>query len=167
MTTFDPFSLDDPTHPRQRYTKTEVKRGETERIQCRADSFHIRRIDEILAARIDPEFKTRSDVFQDAIAMWLEDWDRRYPDGAAGQLRYQSELANMERSRRHRTEFITNAEQELDGLREDADINGLRQYVQLMCRARGDFLDDAPATFMVRMDKMISESRRLVESYGN
>ena len=86
------------------------KGGETERIQCRADAFHVRRMDERLAARLDPEFKTRSDIMQDAIAMWLEDWDRRYPDGSGGQLRYQSELANMERRRQHRRGFLGNAE---------------------------------------------------------
>jgi hypothetical protein len=164
LATFDPWALDDPSSSRQRYTKNEVKRGETERIQCRADSFHIRRIDEILAARIDPEFKTRSDVFQDAIAMWLEDWDHRYPDGASGQLRYQSELANMERKRQHRQGFIEHAETQLTGLREDGDVLGLKSYISLMLRARGDFQDDAPDSFMERMDKLISEARRLLDA---
>jgi hypothetical protein len=165
VSSFDPFALDDPTASRQRYTKDQVKRGETERVQCRADAFKVRRIDEIVAARIEPELGTRSDVLNDAIDLWLEDWDRRYPDGASGQLRYQSELLNMERKRQYRQGFIDQAETQLTGLREEGDLLGLKSYVGLMLRARGDFMDDAPDSFMERMDKLISEARRLLDAH--
>jgi hypothetical protein len=165
VTSFDPFSLEDRSSCRQRYTKKEVKRGETEQIQCRADMFNVRRIDEIIAARIEPEIKTRSDVLNDAISLWLEDWDHRYPDGAAGQLRYQSELVNMERKRGYRQDFIQRAEGQLAGLREDGDLLGLKNYISLMLRARGDFMDDAPDSFMERMDRFISEARRLIDAH--
>lgn len=161
---FSPWMLDDSDAARQRYTKGDVKRGQTEVVQCRADAFHVRRIDEIVASRIDPSLKTRSDVLQDALAMWLEDWDKRYPDGAGGELSYQAKLEAMRRKRRYRTDFLTTAEEELRGLREEGDVNGLSGFLQTLLLAQGDFKDDAPATYLGKIDNMVNEARRLLDA---
>lgn len=161
---FAPWMLDDETLKRQPYVKDQVKRGNTELIQCRADAFHVRRIDEIIAARIDSTFKTRSDVVQDAIAMWLEDWDRRYPDGATGELSYQARIEAMKRKRRYRADFLTIAEEELHGLQQDGDIQGLGNFLQTILLAQGDFKDDAPATYLQKIDDMILRARRLLNA---
>lgn len=161
--TVNPWALDDPESNRQRYTKSNVQRGSTEVIQCRADAFHVRRIDEIVASRIDPSFKTRSDVMQDALAMWLEDWDRRYPDGAAGELSYQALMKAMERKSAYRTEFMETASGQLDRLRQEGDSGGLSEYLHIMARARGDFKDSAPPSYMTKIDRLISDARRLLE----
>lgn len=160
--TLNPWALDD-TGARQRYTKSEVKRGETERIQCRADAFQIRRIDEIVASRIDPSFKTRSDVLQDAIAMWLEDWDLRYPDGVGGELSYQARLKTMERKRVYRQEFLTSAVEQIDSLKIDADVEGLSSYLHIMLLAQGDFRSSAPESYLKQLDALIAEARRLIQ----
>lgn len=167
MSDFSPWMLDDSDQSRQRYTKSDVKRGQTEVIQCRADSFQVRRVDEIVASRIDPVLKTRSDVLQDALAMWLEDWDRRYPDGAGGELSYQARLEAQRRKRRYRTDFLATAEDELKGLREEGDITGLSGFLQTLLMAQGDFKDDAPASYLHKIDNMISEARRLLDANRN
>ncbi len=162
--TINPWALDDPESNRQRYTKSDVKRGATELIQCRADAFHVRRVDEIIASRVDPAFKTRSDVVQDALAMWLEDWDRRYPDGAGGELAYQSLMRAIELKRTHREEFLESAKNQLDGLRQDGDVDGLSDYLHIMARAQGDLKDTAPATYMRRLNELIMEARHLLDA---
>lgn len=167
MSDFSPWMLDDSDQSRQRYTKNDVKRGQTDVIQCRADSFHVRRVDEIVASRIDPSLKTRSDVLQDALAMWLEDWDRRYPDGAGGELSYQAKLEGMRRKRRYRSDFLMTAEEELKGLREDGDVNGLSGFLQTLLMAQGDFKDDAPGSYLQKIENMISEARRLLDANRN
>jgi len=164
MANTDAFHLDDSELSRQRYTKSNVRRGETEVIQCRADAFHVRRIDEIVASRIDPAFKTRSDVMQDAIAMWLEDWDRRYPDGAGGELAFQARLKALERKREFRVGFIQAATEQLEGLVSDSDILGIREFLQMMLQAQGNFKDDAPQPYMRQIEELIQRSRRLLDS---
>ena len=162
---WDPWNLDDTESIRQRYTKHDVKRGQTELIQCRADSFQVRRIDEILACRIEPVFKTRSDVLQDAICMWLEDWDRRYPDGVTGELAYQARMHDMARRRAYREEFMESATNQLDGLRHDGDARGLSEFLHIVLRARGELQDSAPPSYMQRLDRIIETARRLLEEH--
>lgn len=163
MSGLDSFSLGGIENERQPYTKASIKRGETERVQCRADAFLVRRIDEIVASRIDEDFKTRSDILQDAISMWVDDWDNRHPDGMQGQLHYQSELARLERATENRSAFLGRAERQLTQLRNDGDTNGFSTYLSIMFRARGDFLDDAPKPFISKMDQFISEAKRLLD----
>ena len=161
--TVDPFQLGG-IHDRQPYTKASVKRGETTHIQCKADAFLVRRVDEIVASRIDDAFKTRSDVLQDAIAMWVDDWDEHHPDGASGQLSYQSELSRLERASENRTAFLTRADTQLNRLSGEGDRNGLQTYLEVMARARGDFLDDAPKSFINKMDQYIDQAKRLLSA---
>ena len=161
---WNPWTLDDPDAIRQRYTKAQVKHGQTDLIQCRADAFHVRRVDEIVASRIDPTLKTRSDVMQDALAMWLEDWDRRYPDGSGGELSYSARLQRMERKRRYRSEFIDSASEQLDSLQRDGDALGLGEFLQIMLQAQGDFKDDAPPSYLTKVEGMIQTARRMLEA---
>lgn len=159
---FSPWMLEDTEAKRDRYTKSDVRRGNTEVIQCRADAFHVRRVDEIVASRIDPALKTRSDVMQDALAMWLEDWDRRFPDGAGGELSYQARIEAMKRKRRYRLDFLETAEEELTGLQNDGDVQGLSTFLQTLLLAQGDFKDDAPDTYLRKIDDMIQRAQRLL-----
>lgn len=159
---FNPWLLDDADIPRQRYTKSDVKRGQTELLQCRADAFHVRRIDEIVASRLEANFKTRSDVVQDAVAMWLEDWDRRYPDGASGELSYQGRLEKLQRRQQHRDSFMETASEYMDSLRTTGDIYGLKEFLQVLLMAQGDFRADAPVSYMNKLEYMVETAERLL-----
>jgi hypothetical protein len=161
--TLNPWALDDLT-PRQRYTKTEVKRGETERIQCRADAFNVRRIDEIVASRIEPTLKTRSDVLNDALSLWLDDWDSKYPDGVGGELAYQARLKTMERKRIYRNDFLEDAKAQIENLQSDGDLEGLTTYLHLMQLAQGDFQSSAPESYVRQLKSLIDQARRLIEA---
>jgi Arc/MetJ-type ribon-helix-helix transcriptional regulator len=161
---WNPWTLDDTDTKRQRYTKSDVHRGQTELIQCRADSFHVRRIDEIVASRIDAVLKTRSDVIQDAIALWLEDWDRKFPDGSGGELGYHARLLRIERKRIYRDQFMETAEEQLNALQADGDIHGLAEFLQIILQSQGDFKDDAPVSFMDQLEKLVDRAHRLVEA---
>lgn len=161
---WNPWQLDDPDAGRQRYTKSAVARGQTELIQCRADAFHVRRVDEIVASRIDPTLKTRSDVVQDALALWLEDWDKRYPDGSGGELGYHARLLRMERKREYREQFMQAAEKQLEGLQSEGDVRGLSEFLGIMLQSQGDFKDDAPPSFLQKLDLIIDRAHRLVEA---
>jgi hypothetical protein len=160
---WNPWTLDDSEN-RQRYTKSDVRRGQTEFIQCRADSFHVRRIDEIVASRIDPTLKTKSDVLQDALAMWLEDWDKRYPDGSGGELAYRARLMRMERKRAFREEFMESAGDQLEALQRDGDALGMSEFLQIMLQAQGDFKDDAPSSYLSKVEDMIQRARRMLDA---
>lgn len=147
--------------PHDRYTKSEVKRGDTEHINCRINSFHVRRIDELLAARFEPNFKTRTDVIQDAIVMWLEDWDLRYPDGAHGQLSAESKMQLRKRRREHREAFMAFADKEFEALIFDKDKSGIADFLITLIQARAEFPPDTPQSFQDKLNAMIEKARRL------
>lgn len=144
-----------------RYTKSEVKRGESEHINCRLSSFHVRRVDEIIAARYEPSFKTRTDVLQDAIVMWLEDWDQRYPDGSRGEMSALSEMELKVRRRESRDSFMAFAKKEFEALIDDTDLHGIRAFLITLIKFRTESPPDTPQKFKNEVDGMIERARRL------
>lgn len=144
-----------------RYTKSDVRRGESEHVSSRISSFHMRRIDEIIAARYEPQFKTRTDVIQDAIVMWLEDWDQRYPDGAHGELSAFSEMELQTRRRESRDSFMQFAEKEFEALIDDTDLAGIKRFLITLIKFRTDSPPDTPQKFRNQIDSMIERARRL------
>lgn len=149
--------------PHETYTKSDVKRGQTEHINFRADAFHIRRIDEILGGRYDPAFKTRSDVLSDAIVMWLEDWDLKHPDGSAGELRGRFQLDRQKQARDSRNDYLEQIKVELEDLRKDGDIDGLRALASNIIQQREDFKGSAPPRYIAELDQVLAETRRLLD----
>lgn len=160
------WQLDGPTEPateRERYTKAEVKRGEVEFIGCKAKAIHVRRIAEIVESRVEPELKTKSDVLQDALVMWLEDWDRRHPDFTdEHSLRAQDELDRMQQLTIARKTIIAKAKGQLDALREDGDIVGLRRFLRVLEDMEEKNRADAPAKFMKDLADMTVQVTRLL-----
>jgi hypothetical protein len=68
----------DQPRPR-RYTTKGQNRSETDVISCRAPSLLLRQIDEIIASKVEPDLKTKSDVLNDAIKSWLERFYNDHP----------------------------------------------------------------------------------------
>jgi hypothetical protein len=160
MADVDPWRME---KPHETYTKSDVKRGATDHVQFRADSFHIRRIDEILGQRLDSAFKTRSDVFQDAIVMWLEDWDLKHPDGAAGELHYKFAMEQQKRQRVSRREYLETVKEELDDLRKDADVEGLRALARNIISASEELKHTAPPKYIAELDQILADTRRMLD----
>jgi hypothetical protein len=145
------------------FTKSNVQRGNTEHIQFRADAFHVRRIDEIIASRVDPSFKTRSDVLSDAVVLWLENWDLQHPDGTAGELHHRFQLDNQKRARQYRVEYMESAKEELDALRKDFDVEGLRALSRNLIAATIELTGKAPPKYIAELDQLLAETRRLLD----
>src|SRR5580692_3851340 len=55
----------------RRYTRPSGKQ-ESGRVSFRGSTTDLRKIDEIVASRVDPELKTRSDVINDALHTWVQ-----------------------------------------------------------------------------------------------
>ena len=96
--------------------------------------------------------------------MWLEDWDRRNPDGAGGRLAHVSQVRAMKREREQRQEFIEEASEELDELVRLSDYIGLRRLIQSLALAHGDFKAHAPASDLRQLDDMMNRIRRLLDA---
>lgn len=166
MTTegWDPWFLED-TELRPRYNRGNLPKGQVEHIQCRTNALHVRRIDEIVASRVEPVFKTRSDVLQDAISMWLDDWDQRYPDGIGmgGELAYRSMLDKAERMDEEREGFVQSAQTRLERLQNNKDTEGIEGFLRMMLAAQVKLQKEkAPAVYLDRIEEMIVRSRRLL-----
>lgn len=158
------WNLDADGSKRTPYTRVKDKKGDSVPVTARCDSLMVRRTDEILASAVGwPTYKTRSDIVQDALAMWLEEWDKEHPDQASA-LSYQFKVEQMGRRRAARTDFIDIAKKELDGLREDGDITGLHQFIATLDTALSDFRVDAPASFLRRVDELRTSAKRLIDA---
>jgi hypothetical protein len=133
-------------------------------MQFRAVEFWARRADEIVASRVEPSIKTTSDLLQDALVMFIEDWDKRYPDGMGGELAYQTRLLLAELKDEAREAFIEQSESRLDRLQANGDLRGLNEFLQIMHQAEGDFKDDAPRSYLVKIEDMIEKAHRLLHA---
>lgn len=66
---------------KRRFTKgTAAKDAEFEMVSFRAPNTELRRVEEIVAARVDPDLKTRSDVLCDALHSWLDNFFKEHGD---------------------------------------------------------------------------------------
>lgn len=156
----DPWRLE-RTHevnPRPKLAK-----DEQEYCNFRANKFHIRRIDEIVGQRLDPAFKTRTDVLYDAVVLWLETWDLNNPDGATGELHYRFQLEQQKRQRESRTAYRDSLMEELDALRKDADIEGIKALATNIIHAREELRHTAPPRFIAELDQILADTRRLLD----
>lgn len=160
MPDVDPWRLE---KQHETYTKSDVKRGNTEHIQFRADAFHVRRVDEIIASRIDPSFKTRSDVLSDSLVLWLENWDLAHPDGEQGQLHYKFQMDKQKRQRESRAEYMDTVKEELADCRKDADYEGIREITRSLISAVASMEGQAPPKYIAELDQLLMEARRLLD----
>lgn len=95
------------------YTRASAQSRETDPITFRASSSEIRKIDEIVASRIEPELKTRSDVINDALHRWLENFFAEHSDDMPG-------LADRFRLE-HIKHLYDSRQQDIDLLKETLD----------------------------------------------
>lgn len=153
----------DPTK-RTPYTRIKDKKGDSVPVAARCDSLMVRRMDEILARALGwPTYKTRSDIIQDAIAFWLEQWDLDHPETASA-LSHQFHVEQMGRRRNARNQFFEMAKEELNGLRDEGDTTGLYQFIAALDQALTDFREDAPATFLSKMTELRAAAKKLVDA---
>lgn len=156
-----PWQLDSP---HQRYFRKEGNKSETESFTGRFSSFHLRRIEEIIHTRIEPDFKTKTDIVQDAISMWLEDWDQRHPDGVGGEYTSSSQLDIIQAQSDRRANYLDKAKKTLDTVASDKDIAGLKAVVVSFVK----YLEEshaAPAAYQLELEALIAKARRMLGEF--
>lgn len=156
----DPWRLEKmhEVHPRPKLLK-----DEQEYCNFRANKFHVRRIDEIVGQRLDPAFKTRTDVLYDAVVLWLETWDLNHPDGSTGELHYRFQLEQQRRQRESRNAYLESLVEELDALRKDADLEGIKSLSSNIINAREELKHTAPPKYIAQLDQLLADTRRLLD----
>ena len=87
------------TRGRRFTTRATVPRGESEFVGFRCAIKRIRQMDEIVASRFFPEIKTRSDILQDAVVMWIDKYYEENPQ-APGHLKWQMTRIELNRTMR-------------------------------------------------------------------
>jgi hypothetical protein len=66
---------------KRRFTRaTSGSKGDFDLVSFRAPSDLLRKVDEIIAARCDPELRTRSDLMNDALHSWMSTFLDENPD---------------------------------------------------------------------------------------
>ena len=124
---------------RVRYTKAAIPRGaETEPISVRADVKIVRQIDEILAAQLEVDLRTRSDVFQDALAQWLSTWYDDHPDKFQSQ-RDEWELERKSYARTRRDEKLEQLRSQVTRAKMESDQDHLKYLLSVAVKLRITF----------------------------
>lgn len=169
METPGPFELDEeePSNPRLRLNANLARKtggGGTVHSQFRCPEYILRRIDEILAARLDPALKTRSDIFIDAVYLWLTEWDKRNPDGAGGILRAQFALYVMDIERHVRSDFLDEAKRVITELRQDGDVARLNHMLHHLQMVYSDNMTSSPQSYIDEIQLLIGQVKRLIEA---
>ena len=123
--------------PGKRTRYTQSKSQQTEHISFRAPLSIIREIDEIVAGRYDEFLRTRSDVLNDAVALWLETWFTEHPDKLVTEAR-EFFLSKRRMERERRDSYIQLLEDELEKAIKDKDAKYLRELFIEVARYRGE-----------------------------
>lgn len=161
----DFYNINNQLGTRMRYTAASIRKGEAgEPVSFRPNAFHTRRIDEILAARIDPELRTRSDILHDALHLWLQTWDEQYPDGANGMMRTQFQMDELEREASVQKNFALRSQMILDDLRETGDVRKLTRYITMVSDGIEEFGDTASPGIVTKLRAMLDTAERLREA---
>lgn len=148
---------------RERWVRKNVERGKSEHFNIRISSFHIHRLSTIVEKNLDPQLETKADIFEDAIALWLEVWDEDHPDGAEGTLSNQSQLQRLSNALAIRESFMETAEQLLDKLKSVGATESIKSYIPVMCNQREQWRNDGtPDSILESLDKIIEKARRLI-----
>jgi hypothetical protein len=156
----DPWRLE-RTH--EVYIRPKLTKEEQEYCNFRASKFHIRRLDEIVGQRLDPAFKTRTDILYDAVVLWLENWDLNHPDGATGELHFQFQLEQQQRQRASRNSYLEMVKGELEEAKKDGDLDGLSALASNIIRATQELKHSAPPKYVAELDQLLAETRRLLD----
>lgn len=136
----------------------------TAHVQFRCPEYAMRRIDEILAAG-HPALKTRTDVFIDAVFLWLSEWDKSgYADGANGMLRAQFALFKMELERLVQTEFLEKSKQLFEFLRNSGDVVRMENMYQQLSMVHSDTHMNAPQSYLDELENLMLQVKRLIDA---
>lgn len=98
-------------------TRAKVPRGESEFVGFRCATNRIRQMDEIVASRFFTEIKTRSDILQDAVVMWIDKYYEDNPE-APGMVMWDVSKRDLSRTMRD-TDFAQAEKIILRAIRED------------------------------------------------
>lgn len=116
---------------------------------------YLRALDEIIQSGMDPRLKTKSDCLQDALALFVEDWNKNYQDGIQGRTLRMLELERMKRLRESRTSLIEQAQEELQQAVRNSDIETLHRIEGHITAEREDSLGVSPPTYIKELDELL------------
>ena len=162
----DSWNLDNelvPQRVRMNGENTKKVNASTRPAQFRQPEFQARRIDEILAGRYDPAVVTKTDVFIDAVNLWLDEWDKKgMPDGANGTLRTQWGIYKMRVERVIRDNFLEEAKVQLHGLKQEGDVRRLGELKGYIDIALSDFRNE-PRSYLQELESVLEQVDRLLD----
>jgi hypothetical protein len=140
---------------RQLTTRAKVPRGESEFVGFRCAISRIRKMDEIVASRFYSEIKTRSDILQDAVVMWI---DQYYEDNPTAPGKGDWDLTRMEIARAVRDSRLEQAERVARRAQDEDDRKTMLKTLPNLHRLRMQFeAEDASPTEMKRLRHLITQ----------
>lgn len=149
-------------NPDDRERFTQAPRGQTEQLNFRVFTSHSRVLDEIIHSGIDPRLKTKSDCLQDAVALFIEDWNEKYPDGLSGRTLRKLMLEKIRMERESREEFLSTIEAEIESAKKQKDREGFVKILSYLKVERDDYRQYAPPSYIDQLTLLIKDLEELL-----
>lgn len=146
---------------RERFTNQ--KKGQTEQAQFRVASMNVRRIEEICASKIDPRIKTKSDAYQDAVALWLEDFYNNHADGVTGRILSEWKMEQAELKNNERLRFLDRIDTSIETSLKMHDVEELNQILGYVKMEFNWSQKGAPPVYKRELIERINKLEELVK----
>ena len=151
----------DTSETRERFTQ--APRGQTENVGFRAFLGHLRIVDEAIQSRRDPRIKTRSDVLQDALMMWIEDWAKNYAEqGVHGTFLRELNLNKAKAKRERRKYMLDLIDADIEEAKQDKDVYGLQSTLRTVQEERDSLDEHCPQSYISQLDERIESLQEML-----
>ena len=161
MESYEKYWQAENPESRERFTKP--PKGQTEQLNFRIYTFHARMLDEIIHSTLDPSLKTKSDCLQDAVALWIEDWEKKHSDGLSGRTLRRFHMERMLQVAQERDNFMEEVKQIVDLSKKTGDRNTLFAMVDQVEAEVESESGHAPKTYLDDLRKIVKDINDYLE----
>jgi hypothetical protein len=138
------------------------KNEQTVHIQARAPESLIRMADEIVAQRMHPGYKTRSDMIVDGLHMIIENCIRDLPECVNSPLAIGFQLEYDSLRSQYNGSTIQSAENRYEECRQNQDNGGMKKLLGHMMALKVEFTDneDVATVHSTHLDEIIEKAQK-------
>ncbi len=145
-----------PENPDDRERFVSAPKGQTELASFRLYTSHMRVLDEIIQSGIDPRLKTKSDCYQDAVSLFIEDWLKNYADGLSGRTLRMLRVERRENEANRRLQFLELMQSSFDRCTDEGDRDG---FVNLIVDIEEEIDQQrgyCPNSYIEKLEKLLA-----------
>ena len=161
MESYEQYYQAENPENRERFVKP--PRGQTEQLNFRIYTFHARVLDEIIHSGLDPNLKTKSDCLQDAVDLFIKDWNKNYADGLSGRTLRRRNMEEMLRIAQERDRFTEEAKEIVELSKKTGDRHTLFGMIDQLEAEIESETGHAPKMYLDELRDIVKDINRYLE----